>query len=122
MQKTPIYYGFAGEMMYARLSSNDVSIRVWIERIEGGQYGDGWSIHHPEINLGKNEFCANTWGDHHGLMASAMLSTGWFEKTGRNFAYPAAHVHNDGVGEIWKLTDAGIEWVEAQRDACLIAA
>lgn len=115
MQKTAIYYGFDdGQMLYA-LMSRASGIRVWIERLNGAFYVE-WSMQVPDVPLAQDEFCAGTWGDHLGLMASAMLATGWFERTGREFAYPRTPIYNDGVGEIWKLTPMGIQWVVTQHE------
>lgn len=114
MQKTPIFYGHGpGEMLYALLSRNQ-RIDVWIERPDGARYGD-WSVYHPDLQLELNEFCANTWGDSGGQMKTAMMSTGWFEATGRTYRYPLSHVFNDGTGEIWRITAAGSDWLESLR-------
>lgn len=110
MRKTVIHYGFDnGQMLYA-LMSKAPNIRVWIEHLNGTFFAE-WSVLAGAVGLEIDEFCADTWGDHGGLMASAMLATGWFAQTGREFAYPIDHLHNDGVGEIWKLTTFGAEWL-----------
>lgn len=113
MKKTVIYYGFDdGQMLYA-LMSRESGIRVWIEQLSGVFYGE-WSLNASDAALATDEFCADTWGDHNGLMASAMLATGWFERTGREFNYPVWHAHSDAVGEIWKLSALGVQWIAAQ--------
>lgn len=110
-----ISYNFGdGQMLYALMArTNGSGIRVWVERLDGIQYGDDWSVYVPGLALAlvRDEFCAHTWGDYAGLMASAMLSTGWFMKTGKEFRFPESHVHNDGSGEIWKLTHLGMVWL-----------
>jgi hypothetical protein len=52
-----------------------MGVRVRVERTDGTFYAS-WSMQHTCVQLDEGEFCADTWGDHHGLMASAMLSTG----------------------------------------------
>lgn len=111
--RKPILYNFGqGQMLYAVLEQEPF-IQVRIERPDGCPYGAPfWSIAVCDLPLGRNEFVANTWGDHHGLMASAMFGTGWFERTGRDVAAPA-----DEVNEVWRLSRLGVEWLDAQR-AC----
>jgi len=110
MRKTAIYYGSDnGQMLYA-LMSRASGIRVWIEQLSGAFYAE-WSVHCRDVDLEPDEFCAGTWGDPDGLMTSAMFATGWFERTGRTFAYPAWHPFSDGFGEIWKLSALGVQWL-----------
>lgn len=116
MQKIPIFYGFDnGNILYA-LMVRDQRIRVWIERPDGTFYAP-WSLENSNCNLSAGEFFANTWGDYHGLMASALLSTGWFKKTGKESIYPPGHIYDDGWGEIWALADAGSAWLDSQAEA-----
>lgn len=115
MRKTVISYNNSdGQMLYALMTRSN-GIRVWIEKLDGTRYGEDWSVYVPNTSLDSDEFCANTWGDHLGQMASAMLATGWFMKTGKEFRYPESHPMSDGDGEIWALTHLGIVWLSASE-------
>lgn len=96
-------------MLYAVLSDS-IGVHVAIERPDGVAYGV-WSVQAPGIMLEANEFVAQTWGDTLGLMASAMLGTEWFMRTGRSVAAPAGEVN-----EVWRLSDLGKEWVDTVAD------
>lgn len=107
MLRKPIQYNFAdGQMLYAVLQGGEV-VHVGIELPDGAAYAS-WSVSVPGIVLDANEFVAQTWGDTHGLMASAMLGTGWFLRTGRRVALPAGEEN-----EVWRLSDLGCEWMDA---------
>jgi hypothetical protein len=95
--------------------SRATGIRVWIEQLSEAFYAE-WSVHCGDVALKPDEFCAGTWGDADGLMTSAMFATRWFERTGRNFAYPAWHPHIDGFGEIWKPSALGTQWLAEHKE------
>jgi len=95
-------------MLYAALCENEAGVQVWIEYLSGDLLAF-WSGPSNGIALAEHEFVAGTWGDTGGLMASAMLGTGWFARTGKVAAAPP-----DEVNEIWKVSPLGIEWLTTQ--------
>ena len=109
--RKPIQYNFGqGQLLYAVLARG-ACVRVDIERPDGTPYGSGFSVHVDGVALGPSEFIAGTWGDHRGLMASAMMGTGWFERTGRSVPLPAGEEN-----EVWRLSQMGAEWLAVDLD------
>jgi hypothetical protein len=104
----PIRYNFGqGQLLYALLAQEPAGIKVWLELPDGSFYAD-FSVPAPGVPLARNEFVARTWGDYKGLMASAMMGTGLFQRTGKEIAHPV-----EEVNEIWQLSSGGVEWVVA---------
>lgn len=108
LQRKPIQYNHdQGQLLYAVLQRQP-GIQAHIERSDGRTLGQSWSVPCVGVSLGTNEFVANTWGDTAGLMASAMMGTGWFERTGRSVCFPQGEVN-----EVWRLSKLGLEWLQA---------
>lgn len=106
--RKPIQYNLdQGQLLYAVLQKQP-SIHVHIERSDGTTLGRSWSVPCFGVSLGPNEFVASTWGDTAGLMASAMMGTGWFERTGRSVCFP-----QDESNEVWRLSELGLEWLQS---------
>ena len=105
--RKPIRYNFDdGQFLYASLDC-DKRIRVDIQFPDGSLFAD-WSLPVSELGLDPREFVARTWGDTRGLMASAMLGTGWFIRTGQEVTTSSGECN-----EIWRLSDLGVEWAAA---------
>lgn len=106
--RKPIQYNHDhGQLLYAVLQRLP-GIHVHIERSDGTTFGQSWSVPCCGIALGPNEFVASTWGDTRRLMASAMMGTGWFERTGRSVCFP-----QDEANEVWRLSELGLEWLRS---------
>lgn len=106
--RKPIQYNHdQGQLLYAVLQKQP-SIHVHIERSDGTTLGRSWSVPCFGVALSTNEFVASTWGDTAGLMASAMIGTGWFERTGRSVCFPRGESN-----EVWRLSELGLEWLQS---------
>lgn len=112
--RKPIFYHFDDGMMFYAVLKAGAEIRVAIEHLDGRPYHPEWSVPAGDVVLQPLEFVARTWGDHHGLMASAMLGTGWFERTGGSYCTPTGEIH-----EIWRLSPLGVAWLDAAVSTAL---
>ncbi len=111
--RKPIRYNFDdGQLLYANLTRT-AQIRVDIELPNGALYAE-WSLSGHGLTLAPGEFVARTFGDTRGLMASAMLGTGWFDRTGQE-TYTGADERN----EVWRLSDLGVEWIASDQPECV---
>ena len=107
--RKPIRYNFDdGQFLYATLT-HVPHIRIAVEWPNGTHYAD-WSLYGHSSDLSPNEFVARTWGDTRGLMASAMLGTGWFVRTGRGVITGSGEPN-----EVWRLSDLGEEWASSMQ-------
>ena len=107
--RKPIQYNFDdGQLLYASLV-RDPCIRVAVEWPSGELFAE-WSVPAHSLHLAASEFVARTWGDTRGLMASAMLGTGWFVRTGRGVITGSGEPN-----EVWRLSDLGEEWVSSTQ-------
>lgn len=103
--RTPIAYNSrVPYLLYARLETiAGQGIRVTIEDSSGSQFGSAWSLKTLTSSATEAVFVANTWGDTAARMSSALLSTGWFERTGQSASFPC-----DEHNEVWKLSKFAI--------------